>query len=147
MIANPDGGGSIFWLEALKGEDAPVALKRTIVDASGKEVREEQIDGDVCGCCPTAVAKTSKGLLVAFRAHTKEDIRDIAVTRLENGKWSTPKIVNADDWEINACPTNAAAVAAQGRSRGGGLVYRRTGYAPRADGVFNRQRFQLSPSP
>ena len=110
MIANPDGGGSIFWLEALKGEDAPVALKRTIVDASGKEVREEQIDGDVCGCCPTAVAKTSKGLLLAFRAHSKEDIRDIAVTRLENGKWSTPKIVNADGWEINACPTNAAAV-------------------------------------
>ena len=23
MIANPDGGASIFWLEALKGEDAP----------------------------------------------------------------------------------------------------------------------------
>jgi hypothetical protein len=114
MIANPDGGGSIFWLEALKGEDAPVALKRTIVDAAGKEVREEQIDGDVCGCCPTSVAKTSKGLLVAFRAHTKQDIRDIAVTRLENGKWSTPKIVNADNWEINACPTNAASVQAKG---------------------------------
>jgi hypothetical protein len=114
MIANPDGGGSIFWLEALKGEDNPVALKRTIVDASGKEVREEVIQGDVCGCCPTAVAKTSKGLLLAFRAHTKEDIRDIAVTRLENGKWSTPKIVNADNWEINACPTNAASVQAKG---------------------------------
>ena len=114
MIANPDGGASIFWLEALKGEDAPVSLKRTIVDATGKEVREEVIDSDVCGCCPTAVAKTSKGLLVAFRDHTKEDIRDIAVTRLENGHWSTPKIVNADNWEINACPTNAAAVAAKG---------------------------------
>ncbi len=114
MIANPDGGASIFWLEALKGEDNPVSLKRTIVDASGKEVREEVLNPDVCGCCPTAVAKTSKGLLVAFRAHTKEDIRDIAVTRLENGKWSTPKIVNADGWEINACPTNAAAVQAKG---------------------------------
>jgi len=114
MIANPDGGASIFWLEALKGEDAPVALKRTIVDPTGKEVREEQIQPDVCGCCPTAVANTSKGLLVAFRAHTKEDIRDIAVTRLENGKWSTPKIVSADNWELNACPTNAAAVQAKG---------------------------------
>jgi hypothetical protein len=113
MIGNPDGGASLFWLEALKGEDAPTALKRTILDASGKEVREEQIDSDVCGCCPTAVAKTSKGLLVAYRDHTKEDIRDIVVTRLENGKWSAPKIVNADNWEINACPTNAAAVAAK----------------------------------
>jgi hypothetical protein len=114
MIANPDGGGSIFWLEALKGEDAPVALKRTIVDATGKEVREEVIDSDVCGCCPTAVARTSKGLLLAFRTHSKEDIRDIAVTRLENGKWSAPKMVNADGWKIGACPTNAAAVAAKG---------------------------------
>jgi len=114
MIANPDGGGSIFWLEALKGEDNPVALKRTIVDSTGKEVREEVIQGDVCGCCPTAVTKTSKGLLLAFRAHSKENIRDIAVTRLENGKWSTPKLVNADGWEIEARPTNAAAVQAKG---------------------------------
>ena len=114
MIANPDGGGSIFWLEALHGEDAPVALKRTIVDATGKEVREEVLQPDVCGCCPTAVTRTSKGLLVAFRAHSKENIRDIAVTRLENGKWTPPKIVSVDNWQIEACPTNAAAVKAQG---------------------------------
>jgi hypothetical protein len=114
MIANPDGGASIFWLEALKGEDNPVSLKRTIVDASGKEVKEEVLNPDVCGCCPTAVTKTSKGLLVAFRAHTKEDIRDIAVTRLENGHWTTPQIVSADGWQLNACPTNAAAVKANG---------------------------------
>ncbi len=114
MIANPDGTASIFWLEALKGEDAPVSLKRTIVNAAGKEISEEQIEGDVCGCCPTAVARTAKGLLVAFRAHTKDNIRDIAVTRLENGHWSASKIVHADNWEIEACPTNAAAVAAKG---------------------------------
>jgi len=114
MIANPDGGGSIFWLEALHGEDNPVALKRTLVDPTGKELREEVIQPDVCGCCPTAVAKTSKGLLLAFRAHSQDNIRDIAVTRLENGKWTAPKIVNADNWQIEACPTNAAAVAAQG---------------------------------
>jgi hypothetical protein len=114
MIANPDGGASIFWLEALKGEDAPVSLKRTIVDATGKEAREEVLNGDVCGCCPTAVTRTSKGLLVAFRAHSKENIRDIAVTRLENGKWTAPKLVSADGWEIEACPTNAASVAAKG---------------------------------
>lgn len=114
MIANPDGGGSVFWLEALHGEDNPVALKRTIVDATGKEVREEVIQSDVCGCCPTAITRTSKGLLLAFRAHTQDNIRDIAVTRQENGKWTAPKLVNADNWQLEACPTNAAAVAAQG---------------------------------
>ncbi len=114
MALNPDGGASLFWLEALKGEDGPTFLMRTIVDASGKEVSEERLDGDVCSCCPTAVAKTAKGLIVAYRGHTAKDIRDIAVRRLDNGRWSAAKIVHADNWEINACPINAAAVAAKG---------------------------------
>ncbi|HLG96142.1 MAG TPA: sialidase family protein [Bryobacteraceae bacterium] len=114
MIENPGGGASIFWLEALKGEDGPVYLMRSVVDASGKEVNEERLDDDVCACCPTAAAKTSKGLIVAYRDHTPKDIRDIAVLRLENGKWSPSKIVYNDNWHIDACPINAAAVAARG---------------------------------
>jgi BNR repeat-like domain len=114
MAANPDGGASVFWLEALKGEDAPVYLMRTIVDSFGKEVNEERLDDDVCACCPTAVTKTAKGLLVAYRDHTAKNIRDIAVLRFENGKWSPSKIVNNDNWQIDACPVNAASVAAKG---------------------------------
>jgi hypothetical protein len=87
---------------------------RTIVDASGKEVREERLAPDVCACCPTAVAKTAKGLLLAYRGHTPQDIRDISVLRFENGHWSPPKNLYADNWKINACPTNAASVAAVG---------------------------------
>lgn len=118
MIENPAGGGSVFWLEALKGEDGPVYLMRSVVDASGKEVNEERLDEDVCACCPTAVAKTSKGLIVAYRDHTPKDIRDIAVLRLENGKWLPSKIVYPDNWHIDACPVNAAAVAAKGNRVG-----------------------------
>ena len=114
MAENTGGGASVFWLEALKGEDGPVYLMRTIVDASGKEVSEERLDEDVCACCPTAVAKTTKGLIVAYRDHTPKDIRDIAVLRLENGHWSTSKIIYNDNWQIDACPINAAAVAARG---------------------------------
>ncbi len=113
MTANPDGSASLFWLEALKGEDAPVYLMRTVVDASGKEVTEETLDDDVCACCPTAVAKTAKGLIVAYRDHTPKDIRDIAVLRLENGHWSASKTIYNDDWKIDACPVNAASVAAK----------------------------------
>ena len=86
---------------------------RTLVDFTGKEIREESLDADVCNCCPTAVVQTAKGLLVAYRDHTAQDIRDIAVIRFENGKWSPSKIVNADKWKIDACPVNAAAVAAK----------------------------------
>jgi hypothetical protein len=114
MLPDANGGASLFFLESLKGEEGPTFLMRSVVDASGKLVNEERLDPDVCSCCPTAVAKTAKGLIVAYRDHTPKNIRDIAVLRFENGKWSTSKTINADNWQIDACPINAAAVAAQG---------------------------------
>jgi len=114
MAASGPDEVSLIWLEALHGEDNPTFLMRTILNASGKEVREEQLQGDVCGCCPTTIVKTAKGLLIAYRGHTPEDIRDIDVIRFENGHWSKPLLLNADNWKLNACPTNAAAVAVKG---------------------------------
>ena len=117
IVASGDHEASILWLEALRGEDNPVALKRTVIGFDGAEpkiTREESLAPDVCGCCPTSVVRTSKGLLVAYRDRTKKDIRDIATTRLENGKWTPGKIVGVDNWEINACPTNAASATISG---------------------------------
>jgi hypothetical protein len=114
IVASGPGEASIFWLQALQGEDGPVSLMRSVVSADGKEIKEEELDQDVCSCCPTSVAKTAKGLLVAYRGHTPKDIRDIYVVRFENGKWLPSKNLNPDKWEINACPVNAASVAANG---------------------------------
>jgi hypothetical protein len=113
-VASGDHEVSMVWLEALKGEDGPVTLKRTVISADGKVIKEETLDNDVCACCPTAMVKTARGLLVAYRDHTPQDIRDIATIRFENGKWTPSKILNADNWKINGCPTNAAAAAAKG---------------------------------
>jgi hypothetical protein len=113
IVASGPNEASILWLQALHGEDGPVSLMRTVIGADGKEIREEEIDKDVCSCCPTSVVMTAKGLLVAYRGHTPQDIRDIAVRRLEGGKWSALKIVNPDKWRINACPINAAVAAAK----------------------------------
>ena len=114
MVADAQGEVSVLWLETPKGEDGPGYLMRTRLDATGKEVSEERLDPDVCDCCPTAVARTAKGVLVAYRSRTPQDIRDIAILRLENGKWTPSKVIHADNWHINACPTNAAAVSAKG---------------------------------
>jgi hypothetical protein len=116
MVASGDQEASLVWLEALKGEDAPSALKRTIVNSSGKVLKEETLDPDVCTCCPTSIVKTSKGLLVAYRDHTPKDIRDIAVIRFESARWLPSKILNPDKWEINACPVNGASAAAKDNS-------------------------------
>jgi hypothetical protein len=113
IVASGPREASLFWLQALKGEDGPVSLMRTVVGADGKEIKEEELDKDTCSCCPTSTVKTAKGLLVAYRDHTPKDIRDIAVLRFENGRWSDSKIINPDKWEINACPVNAASAAAK----------------------------------
>jgi hypothetical protein len=113
IVASGPKEASLLWLQALKGEDGPVSLMRTIVGADGKEIKEEQLDPDTCSCCPTSVVSTAKGLLVAYRGHTPKDIRDINVLRFENGRWLTSKNLHADKWEINACPVNAASAAAK----------------------------------
>lgn len=136
MVASGNGEASLFWLETPKGEDGPGYLMRTLVNATGLEIREERLDPDVCACCPTAVTKTAKGLLVAYRAHTAEDIRDISVIRFENNRWSLPKNVHADNWKINACPTNAAAVAAKG-DRVGLAWYTAAQDAPKVQVIFS----------
>ena len=117
MVASGPAEASMIWLEALKGEDGPVSLKRTVLTAEGgnpKIAKEETLDSDVCACCPTSVIRTTKGLLVAYRDHTPGDIRDIATIRFENNTWSPSKIIHPDQWKINACPINAAATAAKG---------------------------------
>ena len=111
MVASGDREASLIWLEALKGEDAPSVLKRTVVSSDGKVLKEESLDQDVCTCCPTSIVRTAKGLLVAYRDHTPKEIRDIAVIRFENGRWLPSKILSPDQWEINACPVNGASAA------------------------------------
>jgi BNR repeat-like domain len=137
MAANANGEISLFWLEMPKGEDGPGYLMRTVVDASGKEVKEERLDPDVCECCPTAVARTAQGLLVAYRGRTPANIRDILTLRLENGQWSKPKVLHADNWSLNACPTNAASVAAKG-NRAAVAWYTGAQNSPRVEVAFSR---------
>ncbi len=76
IVASGPKEASLLWLQALKGEDGPVSLMRTIVGADGKEIKEEQLDPDTCSCCPTSVVNTAKGLLVAYRGqHTERHPR------------------------------------------------------------------------
>jgi hypothetical protein len=113
MVASGDQEASLVWLEALKGEDDPSSLKRTLVSSAGKVLKEEILEPDVCTCCPTSIVRTAHGLLVAYRGHTAKNIRDIGVKRLDNGKWLSAKNLNPDNWEINACPVNGASAAAK----------------------------------
>jgi len=114
MVGSGPAEASLIWLQALKGEDGPVSLMRTVVSAAGGILKEEMLDPDVCACCPTSVVKTARGLLVAYRDHTPDNIRDISTIRLENGRWSAPRNLYPDRWQLDACPVNAASAASKG---------------------------------
>jgi hypothetical protein len=42
-------------------------------------------------------------------------MRDIHISRLENGKWTEPVPAHRDGWQINACPVNGPMLSALGR--------------------------------
>ncbi|TXF91441.1 hypothetical protein FUA23_01735 [Neolewinella aurantiaca] len=73
-----------------------------------------ELDHRVCDCCNTATVATDSLIMVAYRDRSEHEIRDIAyVTKPTSGnEWSTPKLVHADNWEINGCPVNGPALAA-----------------------------------
>ena len=47
-----------------------------------------------------------------MRDRSAGEVRDIAVARYENGRWTPGKVVHADNWKIPGCPVNGPALAA-----------------------------------
>ena len=63
----------------------------------------------------TTAAITVNGPIVAYRDRSANEIRDIAVVRRVRGEWTAPKLVHADNWEIDGCPVNGPKLDARGR--------------------------------
>lgn len=103
--AAPAGGHEVEHTKVLR-------LARFGADAS--LVSDTIVDPDVCTCCNTSMAQTADGPIAAYRDHQGE-VRDISVVRFVKGAWTAPATVHADDWKINACPTNGPVLAAKDR--------------------------------
>jgi hypothetical protein len=110
MKAGDHGGGG----HGAPGQDE-MSLRFATFDSAWKQTADQPLDLRVCECCPTTVAMTADGPIVAYRDRSKDEVRDIHVTRLENGKWTDPAAVHADGWKIPACPVNGPALSARGR--------------------------------
>lgn len=119
----PDTGGVLaIWLDGRKteghDENAPgpmpdMTLRTASIAVDGSLRGEAELDSRTCDCCPTAAVLTDRGVLVAYRDRSPDEVRDIYVTRREKSGWSAPQPVHADNWHIAGCPVSGPALAAR----------------------------------
>jgi hypothetical protein len=91
-----------------------MSLQSVSTASSGALGVEQPLDLRTCDCCQVAATVAASGPVVAYRDRTEAEIRDIAVVRQVDGKWTSPSIVHADGWHIEACPVNGPALASRG---------------------------------
>lgn len=96
------------------GHHGSMSLRAAVMDYAGNKVSEWELDNKTCDCCQTTAAITEAGPIVIYRDRSDEEIRDLSITRLVNGKWTDPVPVHRDNWKIAGCPVNGPRVAVQG---------------------------------
>ncbi len=92
--------------------NSAMTLRSAVISNQLELLSEFEIDASVCDCCGTASVLTEDGLISVFRNRTEYEIRDIYTSKFKNGKWSSPKAVHNDNWEIAACPVNGPSISA-----------------------------------
>ncbi|MFN8579735.1 MAG: sialidase family protein [Gemmatimonadaceae bacterium] len=104
-----------FWLDGrAAGDHGAMQARVAYVTRDGSLGSESAVDLRTCDCCQTAGAVSSHGPIVAYRDRSESNVRDIVVSRLEDGGWSAPVKVHQDEWQIDACPVNGPAIVAFG---------------------------------
>ena len=118
LIPTTEGNFGVVWLDGRNTAGTPrgpMTLRYATLLPDGELQAEAEIDESVCDCCSTDALRAGDGaIMVAYRDRTAGEVRDISVSRLEESRWSSPRTIHADNWEIAACPVNGPAVAGQG---------------------------------
>lgn len=119
MIPVSDTSFYAVWLDGrntIRGHgehgdlSSAMTLRGASLSISGDIISEDELDVDVCDCCNTSIAKTSNGIITAYRNRTENENRDIYIKKMSNGVWEDEKHVFHDKWEIAACPVNGPAI-------------------------------------
>jgi hypothetical protein len=116
-----DGLG-LVWLDGRDMENnttdpegGVMTLRFTSFNRAWRQGPDVAVNSRVCECCQTAAVVTDYGVMAAFRDRNEREIRDIAIARLEGGRWTTPQVVHADNWEVDTCPVNGPALSTNGQ--------------------------------
>lgn len=125
MWSEGEGGLGIAWLDGRNAAAAghggheghgagAMTLRTAVFGADGGRLSEAELDARTCDCCQTAAARISRGVLLAWRDRDENEIRDIVVSRSEDGRWTPARKVHDDRWKMPGCPVNGPAVATRG---------------------------------
>ncbi len=113
----------VAWLDArAKKSGLPAAAAKAGGQMTGLYARilgetgpDVLVDPAVCDCCQTTLAAfLDGGALLAYRARTAEEVRDIRTARFRGKSWDEPRPLNNDDWRLAGCPVNGPRLAADG---------------------------------
>lgn len=104
-----------------KDPNAPYApsmrLKSRLLAPDGSTLQDWVVDPDVCTCCQTTLAHLGGDrVVVAYRGHTADEIRDNRLAFFNQHIWGPPRSLHDDGWKIPACPVNGPAADARGES-------------------------------
>jgi hypothetical protein len=91
-----------------------MVLRGARVHFDGRLAEQLLMDETVCDCCQTTAAITDRGIVVAYRDRTPDEVRDISVARLVGNIWHPLAGPRRDHWRINACPVNGPSIDASG---------------------------------
>jgi hypothetical protein len=105
------GGIGALWLDG-RNHDKGMTLRSAAIGPDGRVSAEQEADDLVCDCCQTDVAIGREGPMAVYRNRSGEEIRDIHVLRMIDGRWGTDQPVADDGWKIAGCPVNGPAIDA-----------------------------------
>jgi hypothetical protein len=120
LLPWPDHRLLAVWLDGRKmagqdGHQGEMTLRGAVLDSTGTVEHRALLDARTCECCPTSAVRVGKEALVAYRDRAENEIRNIRLTRFDGQSWSAPTLLHDDGWQIEGCPVNGPALAAQGQ--------------------------------
>ena len=106
-----DGDVATVYLDGRPLSSDEPEVRLTTFHPDGKPGSDAVIDHMACGCCPPALARTERGLIVVYRHRDSIETRDIFIARYQNSSWTKPVPVHNDGWILKGCPLNGPAVS------------------------------------
>ncbi len=120
MVPLTGDSAALIWLDGramvLAGgtPDGDMQIRFGTVTGAGAVADKGLLDQRTCECCQTALVRTTAGLVAAYRDRSAGEIRDIAIVRYADGRWTDPSSVADDGFYYPGCPVNGPQLAATG---------------------------------